>query len=840
MDIWHQEGETTLSYQRLLKRPAILALPLLVCLLLPGCGSDGDAEPNRIEVNGQVTRGGRLGGNYDLQFIVRGKKMRTALGGTTIPLVGNARVSFRMVQEPDGGVSTLAAREGKTNAGGSVRVSLTLGEKPGVYKLEAALPDHPEVEPVTVVFLGGLILRGNKQDGWVGESLEHLVEVRIESAPRVYEEKATIKFEIRSAPKGSRVDGHNTVEKETNAEGEAGVHVSLGKKQGKGQIGIQVLSGSLGPEAAHHTLTARFFAIDRFQLVIKVLGGLALFIFGMRLMSEGLGLAAGDKLRALLNALTRNRFAAAGVGVLVTGLIQSSSACSVMVIGFVNAGLMQLEQAIAVIMGSNIGTTVTAQMISFKLGSLALPAIAFGVVMLFVAKRSQTRFLAQILIGFGILFLGMSMMSSPLKELKDSLMLKQMFNGLSCSPDGGAVPLFPVLKAVMAGALLTVIVQSSSASIGLLLALAGAELVDVYTGFAILLGGNIGTTITAVLAAIGSTRAAKRTACAHCLFNLIGTVIMVGLLFITWPGTGHPFFMELVARFTDGNVFAGENLPRYLANAHTLFNVSCAVLFIGFVPVFAVACRALITGTDEQEEDQPQRLLDPRLLATPAIAIQQTWAEIQVMLTEGREAQSKSFQTIVEAGEVDWDRITESISTHERDLDELQSAVTEYLSEISMETLTEAQGEIIPRLLHSVNDVERVGDHSMHLLRLARRVRKRSLPFTPDAHKQLREMFSTVEKLFDYCQGAVAANADGHESGPDLAGLRQNLEDAHEAGRLLKKQEHDFRKSHVQRHENGSCDVRSGVVFLDVLLNLNRVGGHLINIIQAATPGDTA
>ncbi|MBN2711284.1 MAG: Na/Pi cotransporter family protein, partial [Planctomycetes bacterium] len=513
----------------------------------------------------------------------------------------------------------------------------------------------------------------------------------------------------------------------------------------------------------------------------------------------------------------------------------SSSACTVMVIGFVNAGLMKLEQAIGVVMGSNIGTTVTAQMISFKLETMAMPAIAVGVIISLLAKKSHTRFAAQILIGFGILFMGMGMMAEPLKELKDSETLQSMFHNLSCSPINGSIPFEGVIKAVAAGTMLTVIVQSSSASIGLLLALSGAGLLDIYTSFAILLGDNIGTTITAILASIGSTKAAKRAACAHCIFNLLGTTIMVILLFVEWPGTGHPVFMELVTLVTDGNPFAGENLPRFLANAHTLFNTSCTVMFVGFVGVFAKICRIIIPGEESDIADRPRRLLDQRLLATPSIAIQQTWSELGFMLEQGRCAQSESFQAAIDVENADWTSLNESIRSHEDDIDKLQNAVTKYLSDISMETLNEEQGKIIPHLLHSVNDIERIGDHSMNILRLAKRIRKRELIFSDGAVQQLKQMEQTLDKLFEHCASAIKLVSTESSTEGERIRAEENLGNAKTTHKLLKDLEKEFRKAHVERHESGECNINSGVVFLDLISNMHRVGSHLINIVEAAS-----
>ncbi|MDR1745463.1 MAG: Na/Pi cotransporter family protein, partial [Planctomycetota bacterium] len=634
----------------------------------------------------------------------------------------------------------------------------------------------------------------------------------------------------------------------TDADGVASTAVSLGKTQGRVDVGVTVLSGIPGETSRLAPMMFHFFSIDVLAVTISMLGGLALFLFGMRTMSDSLQFVAGEKLRDFLNLLTTNRFMAVGAGALVTAIIQSSSACTVMVVGFVNAGIMKLEQAIGVIMGANIGTTITAQIISLKLNLLALPAIAVGVAVLFAAKRQSTKYWASIVIGFGILFLGMNIMANELSQLRESESVVSLFKGLHCEPGpSGYVPLFQFLKAVFCGIIVTLILQSSSATIGILIAVAAAGLIDPYAAFGILLGDNIGTTITAILASIGTGTAAKRSAIFHVCFNVFGCTLMILLNYVQWPGRpGRPVFMELANMLTPGDVFKeGENLPRFIANAHTLFNVTCTALFVSFVPQFAKLCRWLIrpAAPEMEGKDDVRRTLEPHLLTMPSLALQQVWTEVGSMLEKAREAQNEGYLALISdpsSGD-DWNSMAREARNLEKETDELKDAITKYMSDISLTTLNENQAEMFPHLVRTVNDAEKVADCGKHLSKLAKRVNKRSLALTPAAVEDMNRMKAIVDEILQLAEKTVNINADGIERSGGGAVLRAKLlEQGKRLGREAKATATALRKNHEARHEQGVCDFKSGVVFMDVANSLRRSVGCALNIIEAAchTPGD--
>ena len=815
-------------------------------LLSFGCGEDEIVIPEKISLITESCTTAGINTPIDIKISVSGKLKEKTASSSSIP-APNIKLNWKITRKPDGTSPTISDYNTITDAGGASSVQLRGISKEGVYIVEVKSPDYPWVRAQKVTILGGITISGNNQDGWAGGALEHPIIFTATDNSGWPMPDIKFSFDLRKAPKGTKLFPNSGI---TDAEGSASLGVKLGSKPGPGEIGVSIISAPWTFEDIVPTLKIKFFTLDLWSVIFGVAGGLAIFIYGMRLMSDGLSLIAGDKLKGLLNFLTRNRFAAVGIGAVITGFIQSSSACTVMVIGFVNAGLMRLEQAIGVVMGANIGTTITAQMLSFKLTSLAPIAVSIGVLLAVTAKKSNTKFLAQILIGFGLLFFGMEMMSEPLKALKDAASVKSIFDNLSCVPNAsGIIPLMPFIKAIIAGTLLTVIVQSSSASIGLLLTLAGAGLLDVYAGFGILLGTNIGTTITAILAAIGSTKTAKRTACAHVIFNIAGTVIMIALMNVQY--NSRPVFLEFVSHFTAGDPFTGENLPRFLANAHTIFNIGCTAIFIWLLTPLAALTRMLINESNDSLEypDTPRKALDPRLLATPAIALEQAWYEISIMLEKGRQAITTSSTSILneardedktkpeaksQKDDDDFIAITQEVSNLEKDVDTLQTAVTEYITNISQEVLTQEQGRVIPRLLHSVNDAERIGDHSMHILRLSRRIRKRNLEFTPEANSELQEILELISELFQRTEHKLNVASKTIDS-PELTleQKRQKFNEAKDIASKLKTKVNTYRKAHVSRHENGDCDIRAGVIYLDMLQNLNRAGGHLFNIIQA-------
>ncbi|MFH1377847.1 MAG: Na/Pi cotransporter family protein [Planctomycetota bacterium] len=599
----------------------------------------------------------------------------------------------------------------------------------------------------------------------------------------------------------------------TDADGLASCGFKSGKDTGKSVVDVQI--------DGYDVFSVTVFRFDTLGIVIGVLAGLAIFLYGMKAMSDGLKDAAGDRIRRILQMLTQNRWIGLAVGVVVTGLIQSSSGMTVMVVGFVNAGLMQLQQAIALIIGSNIGTTVTAQLISFKIEKVALPAIAVGVLIYFFSKSRQTQTYGKVIIGFGFLFYGMVMMSDQLKPLAGSASVMDSLKWIDCTPGAsGRMPLVQPLIGLAIGTLMTVLIQSSSATIGLLLAMASSGLVNFYTAVPILFGDNVGTTITANLAAIGANVSARRAALAHSLFNILGVLVMMPLFYLTIERNGHimPIYLALVDMTVAGDPFSDtrENITRHIANAHTFFNVLNAAVFIFLTAPLA----RLVTRIIPDRKDPAATAtayLDARLLDTPPIALQLVIREIGWMSHQAASSFKQTFNSLLQADESKLEKLAQI----EQLIDAKRDGITDYLSDLTTRPLTTRQAKCIPLMLHATNDIERIADHCESILKLARRRTAQGLDFSPVAQADLMDIQDHIIELFDRLLKVVTED---------------DVSDAKAALRDRKKVEAQIQtavESHMARQECGDCMPAPASIFNATMTHLTRITGHLENIFES-------
>lgn len=523
------------------------------------------------------------------------------------------------------------------------------------------------------------------------------------------------------------------------------------------------------------------------EMIFSLIGGLGLFIYGMRIMGDGLQKAAGDKLKRLLEILTNNRLIGVIVGTAITAVIQSSSATTVMVVGFVNAGLMTLTQAVGVIMGANIGTTVTAQLIAFKLTDYALPSIGIGVAMSLFSKKRNYKYIGQILLGFGLLFLGMQTMTTAMKPLAKTP------GFIDIIANFGQHPLFGVLV----GIALTGIVQSSSATIGILQALAGTGVLPIEVALPILFGDNIGTTVTAMLSSIGTSITARRAAMIHSIFNIIGTMIFLTILPIVIP----------VVTTTSNDVV------KQIANAHTMFNIINTALQLPFAGFLVMFVTKLIPGQDEIMETGP-KYIDKRFLKTPRIALAQTIKEMSHMGDLVEQNFFDSIDVFLSYNE----KITEKIYSREVVINRLEREITSFLAELSRTSVTVKESETITGLLNTVNDIERVGDHTKNIVELAEFKYNHQLPFSKEAISELNFMFDKVKSAFRFGMDALKYG--------DKQLAKKVLSQEDEIDEMEKR----LRSHHIYRLNKQLCYPSSGVIYLDVISNLERMGDHSSNI----------
>lgn len=529
------------------------------------------------------------------------------------------------------------------------------------------------------------------------------------------------------------------------------------------------------------------------EIAFGLIGGLGLFLYGMHLMGGGLQKAAGDKMRRLLEILTSNPVVAVLVGTGVTAIIQSSSATTVMVVGFVNAGLMTLKQAIGVILGANIGTTITTQLVSFKLTELAEPSIGIGLLILLAGKKERVKHIGQVILGFGILFYGMSAMSHAMKPLRTYEPFLNMLASFGKQP----------LLGVFISALFTAIIQSSSATTAIVVALASQGILSLESALPLILGSNIGTTITAVLASIGTNLTAKRAAVAHAVFNIGGVLLFLLIL--------KPF--AYVAGSTSVVV------ERQVANAHTIFNVFNTLVVLPFISVFTSFVTKLVPGKDREIAETMRTLyLDRHLLPTPSIALGQGRREL---LRMGEIASRMLEETMLAFNDNDV-RYIKTAKEKEQLLNFLEKEIMVYLVEVSQASLSAEQSDTLNSLLEIVNDIERVGDHADNIIELAEYKIENTLPFSDAAIAELQQMYSKVKEMFDNSLHVL-------ESGDKfLAGRIEQAEDQ------IDQLEQELRQNHIDRLNKHICYPGSGIVYLDVISNMERIADHASSIARAA------
>lgn len=538
------------------------------------------------------------------------------------------------------------------------------------------------------------------------------------------------------------------------------------------------------------------------SMILAMAGGLGLFLFGMEQMSDSIEKVAGAKLRRILEIFTNNRFMGMLVGVVFTGIVQSSSACTVMVVSFVNSGLMNLYQAAGVIFGANIGTTVTSQLISFNLSEIAPLFLLAGVVVMMFCKKENVKKVAEVVIGFGILFVGLSTMSEAMEGMKNVPQVVSLLKSLQN----------PFL-ATLVGIILTSIVQSSSVTVSIVLLLAAQGLLDLPITLYIILGCNIGSCTTALLASMSGKKDAKRAALIHFLFNVIGTVIIYLVLLVAQD--------QVVAMIHKVSADNG----RFVANAHTIMKVFQVVILFPFSnQIVKLACLC-VPGVDKKigyRENYQLKYIGEKVVFNPATAMVEVMKELERMASLANENLNRAMNALITLDEED---IAEVYQV-EKNINFLNHAITDYLVKINQTTLPIEDLKSMGALFHVVNDIERIGDHAENVADAARQRRETGVGFSKEAQRELGEMLDMVNRIIQYSIEMFMKSDDEH-----LMDVEQ-LEDKVDA------KEKELQKAHVSRLTRGECTPEAGMIFSDIVSGLERVADHATNIAFAISSAE--
>lgn len=535
--------------------------------------------------------------------------------------------------------------------------------------------------------------------------------------------------------------------------------------------------------------------MDVQTILFTFIGGLGIFLFGIKSMGEGLQKIAGDGLRDILDKVTTNPLMGVLAGIVVTVLIQSSSGTTVLTVGLVNAGFLTLKQAIGVIMGANIGTTTTAFIIGIKISKYALPIIGIGAALIFFSKNKKVNHIGTAIFGFGALFYGLELMGKGMEPLRDHPVFTEFTIKLSENP----------ILGVLVGAIFTMIIQSSTAAVGMLQQLYDQEAIDLYAALSVLIGDNIGTTITAVLASIGASVAAKRAGLTHVLFNIIGATIVL-IIF--------PLFYQLVA-------FIGEALslnPRLeIAFAHGFFNVSNTLVQLPFIGVLAWIVTKLIPGDDFQIEHKPKHL-DPIFVSqSPTIALDQAKKEV-LRMAEYAYSGLQEVRAYLNTG---LQRHADLTLSYEDAINNLDRKITDYLILISSRSLSGHDSNIHSMLMDTVRDIERIGDHIENIVEFKDFQKANRVEISEQAMADLNEMLELTSNTLKEAIDALA------RLDADLAKSVRAKE------QMIDKMERKLRRQHIQRINEGACTGSAGIIFVDIVSNLERIGDHAVNIADA-------
>ena len=534
--------------------------------------------------------------------------------------------------------------------------------------------------------------------------------------------------------------------------------------------------------------------MDLPAVVLGTVGGLALFLYGLHTLSDSLAKVAGEKIRQILARLTNNRLKGCLFGALTSASLQSSGLTMVTLIGLMNAGIITLNQGIGVMLGSEIGTTVTAQLLAFKIGLTFAPIIAFGFFLSFLSRNRKYKDIGQMILSFGIIYLGMNIMSSSIQPLQDEAGLRTFLFNLGQFP----------LSGLVAGLIVAGIFQSSTALMGLVISLGINNLITLEAAVAIILGANLGSCVTGMIAAVGSSLSSKRLSLAQLLTNVIGVLL----------------FFPFIAYFVGFIQITSSDLPRQIANAHSVFNMIVTILMLPLIGPLVIIAKKILPG-EEIRIKRGTEFINEKLFATPSVALSQGEKEVLRMGSLTREMLDKAASAIQD----DKKEAIAKVKELEGVVDEIYHAVDKFLDDNRFVNLNEKEFRKLAYLKHSLSDIERVGDHANNLVELAEEKMKKALPFSEDAKKEIATMFDKAKMIYEKALAVLGGESE------EIVNTVRELEV--EIDRLQRV----FEANHIRRLEYKLCNPLVGIIFVDILRNLERVGDHSTNIANARLLG---
>lgn len=804
------------------KRQKIAAFfaSLVMLLAITGCNEDSSKlAVDQIRIIHGAEQTATIDSEFpkDLRLELLSSVQKGMFGGSgSRKVLPKRKVTVEVLNKSD---LVISKKTYESDVAGIVSIPMKSGKQFGDHYIKITACDK---EPKTKVIrqIVGAEIDGANQEGLVGETLSNPLSITIYDENGNVAPNIPVYFHIGQNPEGIKTKAKLSKDSVfTDENGVAATSIQLGEQTGEYYVGVEVAS----PEHKLHIRNKyiKVFGFSSWNVIIAVAGGLAIFIFGMKIMSDGLQKVAGENMKKMLQLFAKNAWIAAIAGAIVTAVIQSSSATTVMVIGFINAGLLNLIQAIGIIFGANVGTTITAQIISFNLNGLAMPAIVLGLLVTLIFKRRSINGWGETVLGFGLLFFGMMLMSSELKVLGSFPSFISFFRTFNCSPviPGTSMPILAVLGAIGIGTLMTVIIQSSSAAMGIILALAASGLIDFYTSIPLLLGTNIGTTITAFFASLAANRVAKQAALAHTMFNIFGTILMVGLFYVPFGSEGTPVFLYFINAITPGDAFAEvpQNLERHIAMAHTFFNVIVVLLLLPFINSFAKLCCYLLPV--KNEESIKTEILEPHLLNTPSIALDQAVNAIRFMVKKSWKMVDKAINEFFINEKVDTVEF-EKLAEKERKIDAMQQSITDYLVQITRHELSEPQSALVPLLMHCTNDAERIADHTENILNLTERLVKSKNRMSPEAKEEIIKMTTLLQSLADDVLNSLHSSE------------AISLESAFKTEAKINQMAKMLEDNHIARLQTGDCTMDIGIIFIEMVAEVEKIGDHLSNIAE--------